>query len=367
MSGEFEAVADVATGALAGRAIDGKTGHEHGNGHRACLNCHTPLIGSHCHHCGQSAHIHRTAGGLFHDIAHGVFHLEGRTWHTIPLLFWRPGELTRRYVEGERVNFVSPMALFLFSVFLMVASFGVFGGPIGSGGEGKSAIAMAQARTEAAEELRKTETRIAELSAQKKAMKTKGVPTGEISEQIGDLLSQQAELRLITRGIIKPEVRNRAIVVDEKDLHTGVPGVDRVMRHVAANPELAAYKLQSSAYKFSWALIPISLPFIWMLFMFRRGVGMYDHAIFATYSLSAMTLMVVMLSVVAAFGAPAWVIWTVLLIFPPWHMYRQLKGAYRLGWFGASWRMIALVISAYTSALIFFLFLAMMEASSSFG
>lgn len=360
-------MADVATGALAGHAIDGKANHVQGDGHGACLNCQTPLIGSHCHRCGQPAHVHRTAGGLFHDIAHGVFHLEGRTWHTIPLLFWRPGELTRRYAQGERVKFVSPMALFLFSVFLMVASFGVFGGPIGSGVDGKGAIAMAQARTEAAEELRKTEAQIAELSARKKAMTAQGMPTGELSEKLGDLLSRQAELRLITKGIIKPEIRNRAIVVDEKDLHTGVPGVDRVMRHVAANPELVAYKLQSSAYKFSWALIPISLPFIWMLFMFRRNVGMYDHAVFATYSLSAMTLMVVMLSIVAAVGAPAWAIWTVLLIFPPWHMYRQLKGAYRLGRFSATWRTIALVVSAYTSALIFFLFLAMMEASSSFG
>ena len=123
MSGEFEAVADVATGAVVAHAVDG-AGREHGAHHGACLNCDTPLIGPHCHQCGQAGHIHRTIGALFHDIAHGVFHFEGRTWHTLPLLFWRPGELTRRYVLGERVNFVSPMALFLFSVFLMVAAFG---------------------------------------------------------------------------------------------------------------------------------------------------------------------------------------------------------------------------------------------------
>ena len=122
MTGEFEAVADAATGALAKRAIDGGD-HGHGDHDGACLNCGTTLIGPHCHQCGQSGHVHKTAHALLHDIAHGVFHFEGRTWHTLPMLFTRPGELTRRYIDGERVNFVSPMALFLFSVFLMVATF----------------------------------------------------------------------------------------------------------------------------------------------------------------------------------------------------------------------------------------------------
>ena len=34
-------------------------------------------------------------------------------------LLVRPGTLTRRYVLGQRVSFVSPITLFLFSVFLM--------------------------------------------------------------------------------------------------------------------------------------------------------------------------------------------------------------------------------------------------------
>ena len=359
MSGEFEAVADVATGAMAAGAVDGAGASAHGGGGK-CLNCGTTLIGPHCHKCGQSAHVHRTVGALFHDIAHGVFHFEGRTWHTIPLLFWRPGELTRRYVQGERVNFVSPMALFLFSVFLMVAVFGLVGGPIDSKLSGKDAISLAEARTEAANNLRKIEQKIATLIKQKQALEAKGAPSRQIDEKLRDLRSEQAALRLITTGQIKPEIKRDGVAIDDGRVITGVPGVDDVIRHAAQNPELTAYKLQSSAYKFSWALIPISLPFIWLLFMFRRGVGMYDHAIFATYSLSAMTLMVVALSLAEAIGVPTALVWLIMLLFPPWHMYRQLKGAYQLGWFGASLRMIALIFAAYTSALIFFMLLIAM-------
>ena len=39
------------------------------------------------------------------------------------MLFWRPGDLTRRYIHGERAKFVSPLALFLFAVFLTFAVF----------------------------------------------------------------------------------------------------------------------------------------------------------------------------------------------------------------------------------------------------
>ena len=56
-----------------------------------------------------------------------MLHLDGKFWRTLPLLAWRPGELTRRYVHGERAKFVSPMAMFLFSVFLMFAVLSIYG------------------------------------------------------------------------------------------------------------------------------------------------------------------------------------------------------------------------------------------------
>ena len=37
----------------------------------------------------------------------------------------KPGELTRRYIDGQRASFVSPIALFLFCVFFMFAVVGL--------------------------------------------------------------------------------------------------------------------------------------------------------------------------------------------------------------------------------------------------
>ena len=46
-----------------------------------------------------------------------------------------------------------------------------------------------------------------------------------------------------------------------------------------------------------------------------------------------------------------------LFLVPPFHMYRQLKGAYQLGRFGALWRTTALTIFAFVAALLFFILL----------
>ena len=132
MSDVVEGVGTGVEGGLFARAVSPRTGGEAptAKGHfaeGACLNCGTQLVGSHCHQCGQQAHLHRTLSAFAHDIAHGAIHFDGKTWRTLPMLVFKPGELTRRYIDGERTRFVSPMALFLFTIFLMFAVFQIAG------------------------------------------------------------------------------------------------------------------------------------------------------------------------------------------------------------------------------------------------
>ena len=132
MQGELSAIGDIMTGTIGARALEprtGDTGHGHGDG--LCLNCGTRLTGAYCHACGQSAEVHRSVGAIGHEIAHGVFHFEGKVWRTLPLLVLHPGTLTRRYVMGERARFVSPLALFLFTVFLLFATISWVGWDVG--------------------------------------------------------------------------------------------------------------------------------------------------------------------------------------------------------------------------------------------
>ena len=72
---------------------------------------------------------------------------------------------------------------------------------------------------------------------------------------------------------------------------SGIAFLDRAIEKWRENPSLMAYKLQANSYKFSWLLIPLSIPFVWLIFAWRRRFKAYDHAVFVTYSLCFMTLL----------------------------------------------------------------------------
>ena len=64
-------------------------------------------------------------------------------------------------------------------------------------------------------------------------------------------------------------------------------------------------KVQDAASKYSWLLIPLSVPFMWLLFPFRRRYNTYDHMVFVTYSLSFMMMLVIAGGVLVALGLTA--------------------------------------------------------------
>ena len=117
MGGELEAAGALTTAGLAAGAIEGRGATQAGEG--ACLNCGAALAGRYCAQCGQAAHAHRTLSHMFEEVLHGLFHLDTKAWRTLPLLVARPGTLTRNYIYGKRARYISPLALFLFTIFLM--------------------------------------------------------------------------------------------------------------------------------------------------------------------------------------------------------------------------------------------------------
>lgn len=307
----------------------GEVGADGHTQERSCLNCGTALVGDYCHACGQHAHVHRTISSFFHDLLHGVLHFEGKIWRTLPLLAWRPGELTRRYIDGQRAQFVSPIALFLFSVFLMFALLGMTGG--------LGAPSTDKVRTGMAAKVVRDEAKLKQAQAERAALATAGKPTTAVDARTTDI---NAELGL-ERAMAESGLIQGSVVRISDDVPASLRGP---LEKASKNPDLLLYKVKNSAYKWSWAVIPLSVPFLWLLFPFSRRFRLYDHIVFVTYSLCFMTLLVCVASVVGAAGLPALAGFAMLV--PPLHMYRQLRGAYSLGWFGALWRTIALVMVA---------------------
>jgi hypothetical protein len=356
VTGGIEGAGDALTGGIVARQFEPRAGEAHEGGHGGdCLNCGAPLTGPYCNQCGQPAHVHRRLGAFWHDLVHGLLHLDGKIWRTLPLLAWRPGALTRRYIDGERARFVSPMALFLFSVFLMVSVFHWVGAPFHpQPGMIHNGRVLKGPALDA--EVGRAERDVAVLEAGRARAVAAHADVRSIDAKLADARQDRDELRAgasIARRLGSGNV----------NIRTGMPMADRALDGVKRNPQLAFYQMQTNAYKFSWALIPISLPFIWLMFFWRRDLTMFDHAVFATYSLSAMTLLVVVLSLLAAIGAPGPLVRLSLFLVPPVHMYRQLRGAYRLSRWGGLWRTLLLLIFALASALLFFLLLLALGAT----
>jgi hypothetical protein len=331
-------VAELGQGALSASALEPPhgavaDGHTH---EAACLNCATPLTGGYCHNCGQHAHIHRTLAAFFHDLAHGVFHVEGKILRTLPLLALRPGKLTREYIDGRRASYLSPIALFLFSVFLLFAVIHLLEG---SGHEIKGAYTSVDQAATAQHD------KIAELQRERARAKD----PDDLKELDGDIARTSATLASL-KGIQRSSIAKRVQLADDGDVHSDFPWLDRGIKAFRANPDLALYKLQMTAYKYSWLLIPISVPMLWLLFPFSRRFRLYDHTVFVTYSLAFMTLLAVAASIGDGLGVPYI---GVLFLVVPIHMYRQLRGTYALHRSAALWRTGALLVFSCVALALF--------------
>jgi len=343
---------------------------------------------------------------------HSVLHFDGKIWRTSPMLFWNPGQLTRRYVHGERAKFVSPLALFLFSVFLTFAAFNWL---VPDDTSGDPAVIIQTAQQKYQKDRAEILGDIAKLEKEKAQAPTSGQNNiGQIDEEIS---RYRATLKTLDdskrKELRKAEIAKRQFDAEKAKLETEIakleadiaearktgkptqaieeelegqkmgvqlmiaastfnnggedlegwrftdldfPGADSLNKAVEKaknNPQLLLYKVQSNAYKFSWALIPISVPFVWLLFFWRRQFKMFDHAVFVTYSLTFMMLLGIV-SALLINSPPTEPFGGILLAFyPPIHMYRHLHHAYQTTRLGAFLRMCLLSFFAMTALTLF--------------
>ena len=80
-----------------------------------CANCGTPLTNKFCSECGQRHHdqpVHH----FWHfvtEAAEDLTHADSRLWQTLIALLFRPGFLTREFLQGRRVRYLPPVRLYL--------------------------------------------------------------------------------------------------------------------------------------------------------------------------------------------------------------------------------------------------------------
>ena len=347
---DIEAVGGAATGGLIAGQFEKPAGKA-GEHHNACADCGTETVGRFCHNCGNAAHVHRTLLHLGEELLHGVMHFDSRTWRTLPLLVFRPGRLTREWCEGKRTRYVSPLAIFLFTMFVMFML-------LSYAPEPKESTLTRQAVATA--DLARKNTELAEARAELKTAPPAARAAAEAAFKIAEANQIKAKARIgNTPKAAEVDGWQEDLAADAKSgqlgFSTGNKKLDEKLQSKFENPELAAYKLQQTFYKFSFLLIPISIPFVALLFVWKRGFTLYDHGVFVLYSLTFMSLLIMVVAAAGRVGGLAAAIAYALTPFiVPMHMYYQLQGAYGLRTFSTLWRTWFLLVFC-TIALVFFL------------
>ncbi len=98
-------------------------------GSALCLNCGTALHGPFCHYCGQpDKNLVRFFPALVREMLEDFADFDSRFMRTLKPLLFRPGRLTRDYLDGRRFRYVPPLRLYIFSSLVLFFLVAVFAG-----------------------------------------------------------------------------------------------------------------------------------------------------------------------------------------------------------------------------------------------
>ena len=95
-------------------------------GSAECMNCGTALQGPFCYYCGQpDKNLMRFFPVLIRELLEDSLDFDSRFMRTLKPLLFKPGKLTRDYLDGRRFRYVPPLRLYIFSsiVFFFLLAF----------------------------------------------------------------------------------------------------------------------------------------------------------------------------------------------------------------------------------------------------
>jgi len=292
-----------------------------------CPNCHTALAGPWCYACGQRAEkYHRSIWRLIWEALEGLTDLDGRMWQTMPRLLLNPGRLTRDYLDGHRAAQVPPFRIFL--IVLLVVFFA--GGQNFSQNRQHFKFAVPGDPSVTANMSEKDKAGDAQAMAKVGAIKSrqnvKVGPNDAINFNVGPAKDNPINLEM---GSTKASAYWTARA-----------------RKAMANPDAFFANATEWGHRLAVVMLPIAALMLSVLFLFKKGVYVFDHLIFSMHSLSFQGLLL-SATFLGAMASPA--AWNLLWLSPA-HLFFHMRGTYRISIIGTLLRMWALF---FVSSIVF--------------
>ena len=270
---------------------------------RQCDNCHTSLQGDFCHQCGQEKKSYiRNVSGVVTEFFGEFSNWDTRVWRTLVPLWFRPGFLSRRYVQGHRVPYVPPLRLYLFTSIIAFLLFA---------------------------QLMPESVGTVNIPNDNAPLAADGI-TAEQAESISGLISG------INEGVKKQGPTDNDLMFlsdDDKDIfYTKLDAI-------TANPKLAINKFFSLAPQMMFLLLPLFALLLKLLYI--RSERYYtEHLIVALHSHSFILQFSVLYLALQALAAVSWpwlvqpIEWlaTATLIWIPTYLLLCQKFYYQQSW-----------------------------------
>ncbi|MFY8123886.1 MAG: DUF3667 domain-containing protein [Silanimonas sp.] len=361
-----------------------------------CRNCGSPLYGEHCYACGQPTKgLVRHFSSILGDFADTLFNIDGRLLRTLPALLLKPGFLTREYIEGHRVRYVSPVRLF---VFLCIGTF--FAAKLATPSfeigrddavrvAGTDAVVLNPDGNEGFEEIDTVEGVEARLAEVRAEMATRREESKNLPGVVAVLESAEKQIEANARQRIEA-LRARAnadgappaggsspgISLDEDDdtpdlnfngkpwdaernplvveslpdtanhwLNAQIGHIPENWKRVREDPDLLRNAFYSALPTALFVLVPVFALLLKILYVYQRRLYM-EHLVAALHGhafVCAMLLVLMaMTSIESLLGSPAWLAapmgwleWLALLWIPA-YLWLHLKRVSGQGWFATS-------------------------------
>ena len=256
-----------------------------------CANCGAKLQGAYCHGCGQPVEaFDRPIGSLLAEGMEHLLHADFRLFDTLPKLILKPDVLTREYLAGRRYEQTPPLRLFLMVVLIVFLAGGL----------------------------------------------------REMARPFGPLIRSDAPTHSAP-GVPQGDSSARAVAA----------WLEPRLAYAEAHPREFGMAVEGWLHRIAIIFLPISTLLLGLLFVTKRGVLLYDHAVFSMHSLSFMGLLYTAMTLLSLAG-PVGGLAGPLVFAAPVHLFVHLRGAYRTSIAGTLVRMLLLfVMSAIAIALLF--------------
>jgi hypothetical protein len=316
-----------------------------------CRNCGGPVEARYCSRCGQLAsNFHRPFFGLVASSLADTFALDSRLWRSVPMLLFRPGRMTRNYLDGKRARYVPPFRLFLLaSVLFFLTVFGL-GDQLGWYKDWNinpgSGVEMSEEDREQAVTALKEQLARDDLDSESR----EGVELALSNLESGVKLPFVDE----TTGEVDREAMNEAIEQTANDGATeaeirGMKEAGDRFARVLENQDRFGARFREWAPRFSLMFMPLLALMLTVLYAWRRDVYVYDHVItalhFQTFVYSLLTLL--LLGGAFLHTGAGW-LFGIGTLWGIWYLHRQLRVTYGTGMFMAALRTSILLILGIT-------------------